>query len=353
MRRINILYLSIPVLIYGLFLIYRQLNRSTAVFYGVAENQETQINLEHAVTVNRIYATQGQFVQKGALLMEVTRTALDFKMSDLSHNIAELEARDQLRVADIRAGLDRLRAQRAEKTGAIEARIRQMESEQLLNKSLLRELRSVPPPDSSAPEAASPFAAKLGALHEELRLAVEPLDVEIGRLEQALHLSGLPAQSQISKLKKDVELYQKEQEQLRIYAPGDGLVGSIHCREGENIPAFNTLISFYEQNPNTVVGYLHESLIVQVKIGDSLRVISSLHPEEQCLGRVSGLGHRVVEIPERLRKLPEIKTYGREILIQIPANNNFLQKEKVVLQRFDAPGASVLPLLAVPFPRGS
>lgn len=353
MRRINLLYWSIPLLICGLFAFYRYLNRSAASFYGVAENQETQINQEHAVTINRIYATPGQFVRKGALLMEVTRTALDFKMSDLSHNIAELEARDQLRNADIRSDLERLHAQRAEKTGALDARIRQLESERLLNQSLLRELRSVPVPDSLANASASPYAAKIQALREEMRLAVEPIDVEINRLEQALKTAGLPAQTQISKLKKEVDLYTREQERLRIYAPEDGLVGSIHCREGEHVPAFNTLISFYEQNPNTVVAYIHESLILQVRIGDSLRVISSLHPEEQCLGRVSGLGHRVVEIPERLRKLPEIKTYGREILIQIPADNNFLQKEKVVLQRFNAKGATLMSLLAAPFARGS
>jgi hypothetical protein len=46
---------------------------------------------------------------------------------------------------------------------------------------------------------------------------------------------------------------------------------------------------------------------------------------------VIGMGHRIVEIPERLRKIPEIKTYGREVLIQIPSDNKFLQKEKVVL----------------------
>lgn len=351
MRRINILYLVIPLIAYALFAIYRYLNRGNASFYGVAENQETQLNLEHGVTVNRVYAAAGQFVPKGALLLEVTRTALDFKMSDLSHSIAEIEVRDQLRIADIRGELERLRAQRAEKVSAIQARIRLLESEQVLNQSLLRELKSLPVSDTVA--IPGPQAAKLQALRDELRLAVEPVDVEIGRLEQSLKMAGLPAQTQISKLRKEVDLYRREQERLRVYAPADGLVGAVHCREGENIPAFNALISFYEQNPNTVIAYVHESMILQVKIGDSLNVVSSLHQQERCRGRVSGLGHRVVEIPERLRKIPEIKSYGREILIQIPASNNFLQKEKVVLQRIDPAGPSFLTLFQRPFSSGS
>ena len=80
-----------------------------------------------------------------------------------------------------------------------------------------------------------------------------------------------------------------------------------------------------------VVGYVHESLVLQVSVGDSLDIVSSLHIEEKCRGKVIGLGHRIVEIPERLRKIPELKTYGREVLIQIPASNHFLQSETVIL----------------------
>lgn len=333
--RINILYWIIPLVAWALFSIYQYLSRGSASFYGVAENQETQINLDHPVTVNRIYYTQGQFVSKGALLMEVTRTALDLKMSDLTHGIAELQVRDQLHVAEIRGDLERLRAERAEKSGVVQARIRVLESEQSLNQSLFRDLRSISVADTGS-TGSTPYSAKIQALRDELRLLTQPLDVEIARLEQELKMASLPVQTQISRLKNEVDVYRKEQERLKIYAPSDGLVGTVHCRQGENVSAFSPLISFYEQNPNTVVAYVHESMILQIKIGDSLNVISSLHAEEHCRGHVSGLGHRVVEIPERLRKIPEVKSYGREILISIPPNNNFLQKEKVVLQRLDA-----------------
>ena len=46
---------------------------------------------------------------------------------------------------------------------------------------------------------------------------------------------------------------------------------------------------------------------------------------------ITGLGSRIVEIPDRLRKNPDLKTYGREVLISIPPTNFFLQKEKVIL----------------------
>lgn len=339
MRRINILFISIPLLLLFMLVVVKYLNRSTANFYGVAENEETQINLEHACTVNRIYVIQGQYVSKGALLLDVTRVALEFKMSELSHDISEILARDRLNIDEIKGDLERLHALRAEKLGYIQARIRLLESEQTLNRALYLELESV---SATAASTSTPslYEAKLNSLNEELRLALEPIDVEIHRLNQELKIAAIPAQTQISKLEKEIDLYERQEEQLRIYAPSDGLIGSIHCHEAENIPSFNTLISFYEQNPNTVVAYVHESLSLEIKVGDSLSVSSSLHPDESCIGRVNGLGHRIVEIPERLRKIPEIKSYGREVLIEIPSINNFLQKEKVELRRLNIPGSS-------------
>jgi multidrug resistance efflux pump len=332
-RRINILYLAIPVVCWGLWVMFQNLNRGAAAFFGFAENNETSINLDHDLIVNRIFVKPGSFVKKGALLMEVTRTALDFKMTELNFSIAELESRDQWRAAEIKAKIEQLRAERSEKTGAIASEIRLLEAEYGLNQQVLRNLKSVEFGDTSSTSSSKgPYATQLATLREKLLLSVEPIDKEISTLEKEFLLSGVPEKKQVDKLKEDINFYKKEQERLTIYAPSDGLIGYVHCKEGENIAAFTTMISFYEQNPNMVIGYVHESLSLKVQVGDSLRVVSILHPADQCMGKVSGLGHRVVEIPERLRKIPELRSYGREVLIEIPANNRFLQKEKVQLQ---------------------
>ena len=348
MRRINILYLAIPLLLYGMMLVYRSVNRSSASFYGVAENQETEINLEHDATINAIYVTQGQFVTKGTLMLDVTRSLLNYKMSELQHNIASLQVKDQLNTIEIQGRLDRLRAERAEVIGNIQAQIRLLESEEELNRKLFQDLKSIPSDSSTSAH----YAVQLEALNEEMRLTVEPIDAEIRQLETALKITTVPTQNEVSSLKEEIKQFEIEKDQLKIYAPADGLVGSIHSQPGENVQAFNALISFYEKNPNMVVAYLHESLSLKIKVGDSLSVTSSLHPEENCFGRVSGLGHRIVEIPERLRKIPEIKTYGREVLIEIPHDNSFLQKEKVVLHWLNPPTSSLMVFSPWPFASG-
>lgn len=340
MRRINLLYLTVPLAAFLLFLIYKGLNRNTAGFYGVAENQETPINLEHSCTILNILVTEGQFVAKGTLLMEVRRTDLEFKMSELNHDITELLAKDRLTMDEIDGKLERLRAERAEKVGLIQGKINVLEAELAMNRALLQELTPGTSPDTTG-LASSPYVTKLQSLQEELRLAIEPIDAEIESLVRIRKLSGVPVQTVVEKLKNEIALYEKEQEKLKIYAPSDGLIGNIHGHLGENISSFNTLISFYEENPNTVVAYLHESLSLQVQVGDTLSITSSLHSTETCTGYVTGLGHRIIEIPERLRKIPEIKTYGREVLVRIPAENKFLQKEKVVLRHLHPAASSV------------
>ncbi|MFN0013945.1 MAG: HlyD family secretion protein [Saprospiraceae bacterium] len=346
MRRFNLLYLALPVAAWALYGLFNYLSQGTATFFGVAENLETHINLDQDATVNRIHVSAGQFVTKGTLLLEVTRTALGFKASELGHEIAELEANDRLRVAELQGNIKRLHAQRTEKTGGIQARIRTLEAEQALNRSLLRELKSVAVADTASN---TPSFARLNALRDELRLATEPVDAEIARIETELRLTGQPVQAQIKRLKNDMAYTETEQGRLLLRAPSDGLIGAIQCREGENVPAFGMMISFYEQNPTRVVGYVHESLILEVKVDDHLSVASSLRPGEQCLGRISGLGHRVVEIPERLRKIPEIKAYGREVIIQIPSQNSFLQKEKVLLRLLNSKKGSLLSFLKKQF----
>lgn len=345
--KINLLFLLIPVLAYFLFAIYTSLNKGASSFFGVAENQETEINLEHDCSVTKIHVTEGEFVTKGTLLLEANGLDLDIRMSELKYDIAEVTAQDRLNQDEIRGNLQQLKALRAEKAGEIMGEIRILQSEKMMNEQLFSELKSIPATDTV--KTASVYEATLASLKEELRLVVEPIDAEIARLEKELRSISGPAKAEVTKMEKEIEFYAKEKEKLKIYAPTDGLVGGVHCKVGENIPSFDPLISFYEQSPNAVVAYIHESLSTKLKVGDSIHVASTLHPEEVCVGEVRGLGHRIVEIPERLRKIPEIKTYGREVLIHIPSENNFLQKEKVMLHHVDESPFSVVSFLQKPF----
>ncbi len=107
------------------------------------------------------------------------------------------------------------------------------------------------------------------------------------------------------------------------------MIGNVHVKAGEYLPSFKPLITLYEPNPSQVIAYVHESLLVKVNVGDKFIVQSMQDENNKFEGQVVGLGSRIVEIPERLRKMPDLKTYGREVVIKIPVDNSLLQKEKV------------------------
>lgn len=329
MKRINILYILAIVAFVILWKVSSQYNEEAVIFYGFAENKETEINLEHPVQVDKIYVTTGQEVALGTPLIQVSHNKLPLKLNDLVHELEETKVEKGIWEADVQADIDELKAKKAVKTSEINAKIAQIEAKIIQNQSLLKEINAV---DVSATNEQSEVTkAKIDALKGELAIAIQPLDVEINRLEQKLKEKN-PYSVKLNRLSAEQSFYDDKGRQFEILAPTDGLIGNIHCKEAENITSFKTLITFYEENPTLVIGFVHENMVIHVNVGDSLTVVSAADNQEYCRGIVTGLGSRIVEIPNRLRRYPEIKNYGREVLIKIPAQNGFLQKEKVVLK---------------------
>lgn len=333
MKRFNLVYLLFFVVIALVWQLNTRYGKNTVMFYGFAETKETEINLDHPVEVNRLLVTPGQKVKKGTLLAEVTQSSFGLKLTDIDFSIEKLRTEEQIWKADLRSSISRMQAQKVAKESEINTQIRQLETEMEVNRSLLEGLKSI---DAPTETMVNPTENKIASLKEELELTVKPLEVQIARMESELNSSSHPKRVQIRKLQEDKKYYNAEKEKLSIFAPTDGLIGNIYVKEKENISSFNTLISFYEENPTMVKGYVHENLILEITVGDTLEVVSNQHPEHKCKGIVTGLGSRIVAIPERLRKTPEMKTYGREVLIKIPTENHFLQKEKVKLNLLKA-----------------
>ena len=331
MKKINILYIIALGVLFVLFKMGGQYARQSVTFFGFAENKETQINMNHPVEVKTIHVIPGQQVKKGDLLLEVAHTDVDLKLDKVNFDLAELSAKERLWAADLRSKITQLEAQKLNKYNEIQAKIETIEMEIAFNRTLIKGLNSVTISEAELEDKNDPKKLRINQLQKELASVVVPLDVEIKRLKQELYTMGNPYKVQMEKLANDQKYYAAEQEKLDILAPTDGLIGNIHVKNAENLSSFSTLITFYEEKPTLVEGYVHESLILKVAIGDTIEVISSLHPEHVCRGKVVGLGSRIIEIPERLRKIAELKTFGREVLISIPEDNHFLQKEKVVL----------------------
>lgn len=330
--RINFIYLLFIPLLFFVYQANKNWSNDSLLFYGFAENKETEINLDKDVLVGRIYVTTGEEVVKGQLLMEVSHAAIDLKINDAGLDIKKVEATYFQEQQTIKDKIAQLEAQKIKKQSLIQNEIEQIQKTISLNRSLLNDLKSMDLVEEK--KISSSHDLKIDFLEKKLSEELNFLDLQILQAKTTLKAISRPSKIVKQQLEKEIDYHKKEQDKLKIYAPSDGLIGNIHCKEGEHFDAFSTLLSFYERNPTLVKGFVHESMILQVKVGDELKVASSLHRNHQIDGIVAGLGSRIVEIPERLRKIPEFKTYGREVLIQIPESNPFLQKEKVLLKSF-------------------
>lgn len=335
MKRINLFYLSLLLVGALIWHLHSSLGQEVVSFYGFAENKETEINFNYPVVIRKIHVSPGERVEKGAPLLDIYRIKSKETLSDQPFRIAELRAKAENWSADKRGAIKLVEVQKQRKLAEIEASIQEVQEEQRLHAKLYEGLQNIDPKEGQN----SSFAERIRSLEEAKRLATATFDQEIQNLEAALKIGNNPYFAEIERLKAEQD-FEEDQKVIdfQLTAPTDGLIGTIYCKEAEHIPSYKTLLSFYEPNPSLVKGFIQEDLMLQVAVNDSFLVRSTKDPDIAYYGKVTGLGSRIVEIPERLRKMPNLKTYGRELLITIPENNAFLQKEKTILELQMQPG---------------
>jgi|TARA_B110000495_G_scaffold202785_1_gene223951 multidrug resistance efflux pump len=331
MKKFNLIYfVAIMICILLLYSLFFKADNSVT-FYGFAENKETEISMDNAIEVEEIFVTVGQKVEKGDSLLNVVSATLPLKISDTEYKIEELETKYNLWKSGLDWKISQYRIELNENTGKIQSQIDQLNAELENNKKLSKTIKSIDSDPNTNYEIVNPTLIKLEALNEALNHTKGIINTQINNLKSKRFADNNPLLSEIRALEVQLTHYQERKKEEVIIAPTNGLIGNVHCKEGEKISSFGALISFYEESPTLVLGYIHEELILKIKINDSIGIFSSSRPDIQNKGIVKTLGSRIVEIPPRLRKIKELKTFGREIIIEIPPDNPFLQKEKVIL----------------------
>jgi multidrug resistance efflux pump len=328
MNKFNLIYIFAFIIFLVLMLSLTLKPGNTITFYGFAQNKETEISLDNSVEIVNIHVTTGEKVKKGTILLDVISSSLPVKISNTEYRIEELQSKYQLWKSDLDWKISQYQIELKDKTSKIQAQIDRLQAQLDLNKYLVENLKSIPHENKTN---LSPTHIKIKALKDELQYTKSLILTEINSLKSERFATNNPVLSKIKSLKNELAYYQVKKEKQTIIAPADGLVGNIHCKEGEKKNSFSPLISFYEESPTLVIGYIHEDLLLKININDSIEVLSGSRPEIQNKGIVKTLGSRIIEIPPRLRKIKEFKTYGREVIIEIPPDNPFLQKEKVLL----------------------
>lgn len=316
MDRINInlnplYWVLVPLLMLGLWQLNRAMTGYQSEFLGFAENKQSDINTDQDMQVTKVMVTYGAYVKKGDTLISGIKPDLDEEILQAGLAREELSSKIIKDREEITAGISRLQNELETREGSLQAKIDDARSESSFFKSLAGQ-------QGTADEVAH--------LEQELATVRASYGRLINRYREQLNAPS-PVQSQIRQVEAKKNYAQNQKKRLSITAPFDGIIANVNVREGESIRSFTTIGSMYEPTPPLVIGYINEKHNTRLSVGDSVAVSSLYHPDKNTMGIIVAKGQRIIEIPEKFRKLVEIKTYGVEVYIRIGPGNKFLQKE--------------------------
>lgn len=325
----NPLYLIAVGFLVFLFIYKSQLKEEQEQFFGFAENLEMEVNLDFPVQVNGIIVMEGDSVDSDSPLLNLTQLALSKEINDEQFKIEELNAKFRTGKNIIQNEINLVNAEYLENLNEIDSKITTLEKEIELHEDMKEGLKSL---NLDAEDA------KVKALRSEIELLSNSrIDLElinktlVGGLNQKIIDESNNLQASISRHNSDVSFNEKKLRKLSLKSPSRAFVGNVHVKEGEYVDAFETMVTLYEPNPTKVKGFVHEGMHIDVQIGDRFNIRSIQDYDKTTIGVITGLGARIVEIPERLRRVPTSKLYGREVVLAISSDNTFLQGEKVII----------------------
>jgi multidrug resistance efflux pump len=338
------IYIACGVLIAILGVLTSYFRSEPDTFYGIADTKEIVISSGSPVEIRRVMVAQGQTVRQGDSLLLLHNPELDLKISQISHELNELRTRKSAHATLSKSEIRELKAEQEARVGELRAELAELEAQYNLNRQLVSELRSLEKDKAGAgggADSTNPIKIKIESLKRMLELARDPARIYVNRLSNAQSSSGDPLAEQVRRMEDELRLLEEEKRGLFIPAQINGLIGSVNFKQGEKVSPFTPILTLHAESPSFVRGYIHEDVYSQVAVGQNVIVHSSHDRKHGVGGVVVGVGARIVEYPERLRKRAEILIWGREIIIRLPPQNRFLLGEKVLIAMTEKAQASV------------
>ena len=300
-----------------------------ATFQGIAEAAETTISLPSPTEVVKVHVMPGQAINAGDTIVELNRPDLTLRIAELTRELDASEGRSNLSAADIDQKVAAVKADLATKTLTLKSEINRLQSEYKKNKEIASRLKSLKGSDASS-DGNDGMAMQIKSLKNELAVANANANEQIKLLRSSNRLQKDAGKSEVENLKKELDELKKQQEELVQIAKESWVVGSVNVHDGEKVSSFAPIITLTHKSPTLVRGYIHEKMYQRMDIGETVKV-KTLSGGKPVKGKVIGLSSRIVEFPLRMRKLPEMPIYGREVIITIPAENPFLLGEMVTI----------------------
>ncbi|MEP7322178.1 MAG: HlyD family efflux transporter periplasmic adaptor subunit [Saprospiraceae bacterium] len=291
-------------------------------FYGIAENQIRNYNRSNDVIIESIRVRLGQNVKTGDTLMTFQAKNLFFKKEDLYSSSRLVDINKKADQFQIKQNIDKWEEQKKIITSTYLVKKNKLLAQKKLSDSLSRLVTNHPTADKK-------YEMEINALNEMMQVELAELDHKISELQSFFKLSPDLASEKQSNIRTEISRLQEQEKDLTLIADMDGLIGQLDVQRGDPVASYQSLVKIYSSHPNLVTSYISENFIGSVTTTDSVIIESISMPGYQLVGKILNLGARVNALPDRLKKIPEIKAWGREVQIEIPQDNKLIQGEKV------------------------
>jgi HlyD family secretion protein len=325
--KFNILYLLFPAALGACaWIAWNFQGKSAHSFFGIAETDPQVLNFDHDIAVKKCFVKEGDFVKKGDTLAILDRVELNRQSLEKQGEITRINAEIAAERVILSKEKELVQTRLVAKKNEILAQIRLLRTEDSLKTAFRKSIYEALPVQEDRVAA-----EKMAALQKEIANIEAEAREEIRLIDARLNAKTAIAAARIGQSETALGFIGEERERLYLISPIEGYVEDIFFSENALLSAHRDLIKLNPLKPNRVVGFLHEAAAVPLRIGQKVQLASSARPAVTAEGILIGSNPKLTELPLRLRKFVELRSWGREIYIQTPGDNQFFISEKIII----------------------
>jgi multidrug resistance efflux pump len=304
------------------------MGQSSYTFFGTAETEGRVINCEYPVLIEKVYVKTGNMVKVGDTLAICFRSEIDKQSMNKLGEIETFQVENSAKNSLLDKDLEVLKVRHTARLADLQSQINLIQTEENIQaniKELIGEKSNNQLPSNSLK------TAKIAAIEDEIRQMEHQFQEQCSQIETQRTAQKWVSNTKIAQVKKEMSLLKHERERLILLSPINGFVENVSIVKNEIIPQYKELFKLNPKSSNRIRGFIHETANVVYALGDTVKLTSSARPNVVSKGILIGSNPQLVELPTRLRKVPELRTWGREIFIQIPDTTHFFIGEKIVI----------------------
>ena len=323
--RFNVLYILFPAAILACLWIARDFQgRQGSTFFGIAETEPRILNFDHDLSVREVFIKAGDKIKAGDTLAIFHRAELD---ENEFSQYREMVTNETARAAE-RAILEKEKE-------VVQARLNVDIRELAIDIKLLQTEDSIMMVyrgnlyGQSTPVQNRVIKERIEGLQKQMEDLKHEAEEELLVLSAKISATDQIAAEKANKLKGQLTMIATERERLVLISPINGYVEDVYFSVNAMIPAHKDLVKINPDTPNKIIGFIHETNEVPLSIGSNVEMTSFNRPGIVSTGLIVGVNPKMTELPLRLRKFIDLRSWGREVYISIPDTNSFFISEKV------------------------